>query len=48
MAKLFMPDGEEIQILIELAKDNPRGALAFLSFIQSEILYMMAEESAEN
>lgn len=48
MAKLIMPDEEEIQILIELAKENPQGALAFLSFIQSEILYMIAEESAEN
>lgn len=41
--RIVMPDAESLRILIELTKENPVVALAFLSFMQSELIYELTE-----
>ena len=43
--KVIIPDVESLQILIELSKLNHAAALDFLTFMQSELIYELTNET---
>jgi len=43
--KVIMPDAESLQILFALTKADPAAALAFLTFMQSDLIYELTKET---